>query len=106
MNSGIKKPILIVEALIFLVLIVGGYIGAFFLIKTDHPNWGGTLIFLTSLIVFFSFMGYKAIRGTQLDRVNAYMEKHSESFSDKVKPLRYQFVSSFNKGTFIHFKFN
>lgn len=87
MNSGIKKPFLLLEALIFLILVIGGYIAAFFLIKSNKPSAGGILIFITSLLVFFCFMGYKAIRGTQLDRINKFMEKASESFSLKVKPL-------------------
>lgn len=99
-HSGIKKPVVIVETIIFLAVIVGGYIGAYFLIKGGYQAWGGTIIFLSSLLVFFLFMGYKAIQGTQLERITAYLSKNSNSFTEKVKGLNYQFLYSFNNGKF------
>jgi hypothetical protein len=60
-NSGIKKPMVILELLFFFVLIIGGFLGAFFLVLANENMWGGVLIFITSIILFFAYMGFKAI---------------------------------------------
>jgi Ca2+/Na+ antiporter len=91
---------------LFLLLVIGGYTAAFFLVKANHSVLGGMMIFITSLLVYFLYMGYKAVRGTQIERVTNFLEKHKESFSNKVKDINYQFVYSFNNGKFsLHLRF-
>jgi Ca2+/Na+ antiporter len=95
-NSGLKKPKLWIEVLLFLFVVIVGYTVAFFLVKANLTVLGGMMIFITSLFVYFVYMGYKALQGTQIDRVTSFLNKHSEMFTTKVKGINYQFVYSFN----------
>lgn len=64
------------------------------------------MIFVTSLLFYFLYMGYNAIRGTQIERVTKFLDKHKEGYTKKVKDINYQFVYSFNKGTLFLICFN
>jgi hypothetical protein len=63
-NSGLKKSKLWIEVLLFLFVVIVGYTVAFFLVKANLTVLGGLMIFITSLFVYFVYMGYKALRGT------------------------------------------
>ena len=89
---------MLVELLFFIVLIIGGFIGAFFLVLASQNMWGGVVIFVTSIVLFFAFMGYKAMMGTQIERAEKYLLENKDSFSQKTKGVKYQFVYSFNLG--------
>lgn len=94
---------MVLEVVLFLLVVAGGYTAAYFLVKANHIELGGMMIFITGLLVYFLYMGYKAVRGTQIERVEKFFHKHSESYCNKVKGLNYQFVYSFNNGKFRYF---
>ena len=73
----------------FFVLIIGGFIGAFFLVLASQNMWGGIVIFVTSIVLFFAFMGYKAIMGTQIERAEKYLIANKDSFSQKTKSVKH-----------------
>ena len=71
------------------MLVIGGFIGAFFLVRTRENMWGGVVIFLTCIVLFFAFMGYKAIMGTQIERAEKYLADNKDSFSQKTRGVKY-----------------
>jgi hypothetical protein len=87
-----------VEVILFLTLVFGGFVGAFFLVSSKQEMWGGVVIFVTSIVLFFSFMGFKAINGTQIERAEKYLAINKDGFSQKTKGVKHQFVYSFNVG--------
>lgn len=61
-ESGIRKPGMILDAVIFLSLVAAGMTGAFLLIINNQKTWGYVVILFTIFVPFWAIFGIKMMK--------------------------------------------
>lgn len=102
-KSGVKKDSCILFSFLFFLSTVLGFTASYFLIISKQNNLGGMTIIFTALFVYFGFMFLLYFRGTQLKRVNKFIEKNGENFIKEASKFGYDVVIGFQRGNYFIF---